>query len=216
MGTGPVTVLIVEDHAMVAAGLAAVLDDDPEIRVIGTEHDLAGACRRLRTAPADVVLLDFRLPDGRGGDAVDELLSAAPDAHVLTVTAVPEAHALAEVVAAGAMGFVRKDARPDELLRAVKAVGAGGAWFSREAMARIVRLRQGTSSRPALSGRETEVLQALANGVPVPRIADDLHLSQHTVRNHLRSAMTKLEVHTSLDAVVRAAREGLIDLGLDP
>lgn len=211
---GPWTVLIVEDHDMVAAGLAAVLDDDPQLHVVGRVGTVAEACRQVPQVRPDVVLLDFRLPDLRGGDAVRAVLAVAPDTVVLTVTASSESEALQEVVEAGVMGFVRKDASGDELATAVKAVADGGAYFSRTAMARILRSQQAAGERPSLSGREVEVLQELADGSSIPQIASRLHLSHHTVRNHLRSAMGKLGVHTALDAVVHAARARLVDLHL--
>ncbi|HEX5511678.1 MAG TPA: response regulator transcription factor [Actinomycetales bacterium] len=207
-------VLIVEDHSMVAAGLQALLEDDPEIAVIGRASTVAEGCALADRTRPHVVLLDFRMPDLSGADAVRAVLAALPDVAVLTVTASTEAEALEPVVRAGAMGFVRKDAEGDELALAVKTVAAGGAHFSRTAMSRLVQIQAGAEGKPVLSPREIEVLQSVADGSAIPKIATELHLSQHTVRNHLRSAMTKLGVHTTLDAVVRAARARLIDLRL--
>ena len=113
------------------------------------------------------------------------------------------------------MGFVRKDADAEELVSAIRSVAHGEAHFSRSAMAAIVRERRDGPSHQQLSGREVEVLQAMADGRSVAQIAAALHLSQHTVRNHIRSAMGKLGVHTSLEAVVRAVRAGLVDLGVE-
>ncbi len=200
--------LIVEDHS----SLRALLEDDPDISVIGHAATVAEGCSlAVRTRP-HVVLLDFRMPDLSGADAVRAVLGAVPDVAVLTVTASTEAEALEPVVRAGAMGFVRKDAEADELALAVKTVAAGGAHFSRTAMNRLVQIRSGAEGKSVLSPREIEVLQLVADGWPIPKIASELHLSQHTVRNHLRAAMTKLGVHTTLDAVVHAARARLIDL----
>jgi DNA-binding NarL/FixJ family response regulator len=206
------TVLIVEDHSMVAAGIQALLEDDPDISVIGRAATVAEACSLAGQTRPHVVLLDFRMPDLSGADAVRAILGALPDVAVLTVTASTEAEALEPVVRAGAMGFVRKDADADELTMAVKTVAAGGAHFSRTAMSRLVQIQSGAEGKPVLSPREIEVLQLVADGSPIAKIASELHLSQHTVRNHLRSAMTKLGVHTTLDAVVHAARARLVDL----
>lgn len=208
-----VKVLIVEDHRMVAAGLAAVLEDEPGISVVG-QADTAGRAASMAAAlNPDVVLMDFRLPDMRGADAITAVSRSCPTSRVLTVTASREDEALEQVVDAGAMGFVGKDAAAEELIAAVRSVARGEAHFSRAAMATIIRRRREGATRQALSDREVEVLQALADGASVTEIAGSLHLSQHTVRNHIRSAMGKLGVHTSLEAVLHAARSGLVDIG---
>ncbi|HET8615283.1 MAG TPA: response regulator transcription factor [Actinomycetales bacterium] len=208
------SVLIVEDHLMVAAGLKAMLEDEPDLEVVGQAATVAAAVVAVADLRPDVVMLDFRLPDGQGADAITAVLGAFPEAKILTVTAHSEAEALGPAVSAGVMGFVRKDSPGDELLTAVRTVAAGGAYFSRDAMAQIIRGQRPDTSGPAVSEREVEVLQRLADGLTIPVIARELDLSQHTVRNHLRSVMAKLGVHTSLDAVVHGARAGLIDLRL--
>lgn len=214
MSQQPFTVLIVEDHRMVAAGLAAMIEDEPDLTVVGTAARLAEAVTAVAEVAPDVVLLDYRLPDAQGPDAITAILAAAADVKVLTVTAHTEAEALGPAVSAGSMGFVRKDAPGDELLLAVRTVAAGGAFFSRDAMALLISSGRPDDERPVVSEREAQVLQSLADGLTIPAIAARLGLSQHTVRNHLRGAMAKLDVHTSLDAVVHAARAGLIDLRL--
>lgn len=208
-----ITLLIVEDHKMVAAGLAAVLEDEQGIHVVGSAESVARAVSMAAALQPDVVLMDFRLPDARGGAGIAAVLASSPGSRVVTVTASREDEALAQVVEAGAMGFVRKDAPAEELVSAVTSVARGEAHFSRAAMASIVQGHRGPPARQPLSGREVEVLQALADGNSVSQIAATLHLSQHTVRNHIRSAMAKLGVHTSLEAVVHAARTGLVDIG---
>lgn len=213
MAAGTVSVLVVEDHKMVAAGLVAVLEDEPDLRVVGHAATAERAAAMAAALRPDVVLMDFRLPDARGADAILAVLGACPTTRVVTVTAFREDEALSQVVDAGAMGFVRKDADTDELVSAVRSVARGEAHFSRAAMAAIVRERREGATHTHLSTREVEVLQALADGRSVAQIAGTLHLSQHTVRNHIRSAMGKLGVHTSLEAVVHAVRAGLVDLG---
>jgi DNA-binding NarL/FixJ family response regulator len=208
------TVLIVEDHLMVAAGLAAMLEDEPDLQVVGRAATVAEATDAARRLRPDVVMLDFRLPDGEGAEAIDAVLAANPDVKILTVTAHSEAEALGPAVSSGVMGFVRKDAPGDELLHAVRTVAGGGAYFSRDAMAQIIRGQRPKAEGPAVSEREVQVLQCLADGLAIPAIARELGLSQHTVRNHLRAVMAKLGVHTSLDAVVHGARAGLVDLRL--
>jgi DNA-binding NarL/FixJ family response regulator len=212
MTAGTVSVLIVEDHQMVAAGLAAILEDEPDITVVGRAATVAKAVSMASALRPDVVLMDYRLPDARGGEGISAVLQASPSSRVLTVTASREEEALSQVVSAGAMGFISKDAPGEVLVSAVSSVARGEAHFSRAAMASIVQGQRTSPEGSTLSAREVEVLQSLADGRSVVQIAADLHLSQHTVRNHIRSAMARLGVHTSLEAVVRAARAGLVDI----
>ena len=163
------TVLIVEDHLMVAAGLAAMLEDEPDLEVVGQAATVAAATDAVARLRPDVVMLDFRLPDGEGAPAIAAVLEANPDVKVLTVTAHSEAEALGPAVSAGVMGFVRKDAPGDELLQAVRTVAAGGAYFSREAMAQIIAGQRPQPAGPAVSEREVQVLQCLADGLADPR-----------------------------------------------
>jgi DNA-binding NarL/FixJ family response regulator len=207
-----VTILIVEDHKMVAAGLAAILEDEPGMTVVGHADTVAKAVAMASALKPQVVLMDFRLPDARGAEGITAVLEASPTSRVLTVTAAREDESLGQVVAAGAMGFVRKDSSGDELISAVMSIARGEAHFSRSAMAAIVQGQRSDGARPMLTQREVEVLQELDDGHSITEIAASLHLSQHTVRNHIRAAMAKLGVHTSLQAVVQAARAGLVDI----
>lgn len=213
MTGAPVTVLIAEDHQLVSDGLAALLEGAGDVTVVGQAGTAERAVSMAVALSPDVVLMDYRLPDSRGALGIQGVLRACPRTRVLVVTASREDEALAAVLEAGAMGCLHKDADAEDLLTAVRAVAGGEAYFTRAAMAAIVLARRQGAAHQSLSPREVEVLQALADGRSVARIAGDLHLSQHTVRNHIRSAMARLEVHTALEAVVHAVRAGLVDIG---
>lgn len=212
MTGAPVTVLIAEDHQLVSDGLAALLAGAGDVIVVGQAGTAERAVSMAVALSPDVVLMDYRLPDSRGALGIQGVLRACPRTRVLVVTASREDEALAAVLEAGAMGCLHKDADAEDLLTAVRAVAGGEAYFTRAAMAAIVLARRQGAAHQSLSPREVEVLQALADGRSVARIAGDLHLSQHTVRNHIRSAMARLEVHTALEAVVHAVRAGLVDI----
>jgi DNA-binding NarL/FixJ family response regulator len=214
----PTTILIVEDHAMVAAGLAELLrlhDDLEVVAVVGTVADALAAVALHHPA---VVLMDYRLPDGDGASATRELRELVPEAAVVMLSAASDAALLDQAVAAGCTGFVAKHASADELLRAVRAAAAGEPHFSAEVLVRLLQLQRDRVAHPGpeLSEREREVLQLTADGVPIVGIAEQLGLSVHTVRNHIRRALQRLGAHSKLDAVVVAARLGIITITPEP
>lgn len=202
---------LADDHEMVARGLAAALNAQRDVDVVG----IAGSVREcLRAAPdlrPDVVVLDLRLGDGDGVDAARELRGTLPDVNVVILTAYPEPGAMAKALEAGCCGFVAKSASLEELIAAVRAAANGSTTFPRAAVERAMR-HEVEAERRSLSARELDVLRRMAAGQTTSTIADELGLSLHTTRNHVRNLMFKLGAHSRLDAVVAAARAGLIDL----
>jgi len=214
-GSRPLTrVVLVDDHEMVAAGLAAVLGDEPDIDIVGVAASLAEALRLVELTRPDVVVMDYRLPDGDGAEGTRRLRDLVPELQVIILTAATEDQVLADALSAGSSGFVAKGGSVEHLALAVRAAANGDAVFPAEAMGRLARFGR---AEPAagwnLTAREREVLQALAEGQSTGAIARSLTLSEHTVRNHVRNVLQKLDAHTKLEAVVIAARAGLIDLG---
>lgn len=210
---GSVTVFIVDDHQMVAAGLAAVLMENPAIDVVGSSGSARDALPRVANLQPDVALVDLRLPDADGVELAGRLREVAPDTQIALVSASFTRSAVADALAAGVSSFVSKLASAEELVQAVQSAAARTAFVSSDVVPLLAARRLvGEGPVKELSRREREVLQRLANGLSVEQIASALHLSQHTVRNHIRRAMGCLRVHRRLDAVVAAARLGLIEL----
>ena len=210
---GSVTVFIVDDHQMVAAGLAAVLMENPAIDVVGSSGSARDALPRVANLQPDVALVDLRLPDADGVELAGRLREVAPDTQIALVSASFTRSAVADALAAGVSSFVSKLASAEELVQAVQSAAARTAFVSSDVVPLLAARRLvGEGPAKELSRREREVLQRLANGLSVEEIASALHLSQHTVRNHIRRAMGCLRVHRRLDAVVAAARLGLIEL----
>ena len=210
---GSVTVFIVDDHQMVAAGLAAVLMENPAIDVVGSSGSARDALPRVANLQPDVALVDLRLPDADGVELAGRLREVAPDTQIALVSASFTRSAVADALAAGVSSFVSKLASAEELVQAVQSAAARTAFVSSDVVPLLAARRLvGEGPAKELSRREREVLQRLANGLSVEQIASALHLSQHTVRNHIRRAMGCLRVHRRLDAVVAAARLGLIEL----
>jgi DNA-binding NarL/FixJ family response regulator len=208
---GRTRVFLVDDHEMVARGLAAVLEREDDLHVVGTA---ASADECLRSAPAsvpDVVVMDLRLGDADGLQTTRDLRAVLPETNVVILTAYADQWVMARALEAGCCGFLSKTARPEELIAAVRAAANGSTTFPRDAVERLVRHDE-AGERAGLSARELEVLRLMAAGHSTNDIAATLNLSVHTTRNHVRNLMSKLDVHSRLDAVVTAARAGLIVL----
>ena len=208
-------VLLVDDHPLFLDGVRAAFAGSDDIDIVGEAHDVASALSLVRELGPDVVLMDLNLPDGSGIDATRELLATTPAARVLVMTMASEDDAVVAAMRAGARGYVVKGAGRAELLQAVRAVAAGGAVFSPAVADRLGEFFAGVALEPArqafpqLSEREREVLELVARGYDNRRIARELFLSDKTVRNHVSSVLTKLDVPDRTEAVLRARRAGM-------
>lgn len=208
-----IDVLVVDNHHIVAQGLALVVNSEPTMRVVGTAGSIKEAVDVCTTLSPDVVLMDLGLPDGDASVAISRIRSVSPTSKIVMVTGAPDDNALAIAVDTGCAGYVHKTASTEELLSAVSTVAAGRAYFPTAALARLLfERRSAPHGAHAVSDREREVLQFLADGHTVGDIAASMGLSAHTVRNHIRRAMKHLGVHSRLDAVVAAARAGILSV----
>lgn len=205
-------VLIVDDHAMLASSLAAMVDGEPDMTVVGAVTTLSQAKAFVSHHQPDVVLLDHRLPDGMGAHAVAELRKISDSTRVVIMSAALEDSAVLAATEQGASGFLSKTAGIDELLSAIRLAAAGDIVLAPSLLARLLpRMGNVQAGSPgALSSRELEVLQLLAHGRSTRQISDELHLSVNTVRNHIQNILGKLDVHSKLEAVSKAIREELV------
>jgi DNA-binding NarL/FixJ family response regulator len=208
-----VRVLVVDDHAMFATSLAMALEKEADLTVLGTASTLAEARSWVATAPPDVLLIDHRLPDGYGVQALPELKRLAPQMRVVLMSAAVDDAALVAAIENGASGFLSKSATVEELVQAIRAAAAGEVLVSPALLARLLprlrrdRLGLGTELTP----REIEVLEVLSLGLSNSGIARELGISVNTVRNHVQNLLTKLGVHSKLEALAVAVREGIIN-----
>jgi DNA-binding NarL/FixJ family response regulator len=211
--TQTISVLIVEDHETVGLGLRALIESEPDIDVLEIVGTVAGAIETSRRRRPDVVLVDYRLPDGTGADAAEAITSGDHPPAVVMVTAATDRRTLAQALDAGCSGFVSKHADREDLVAAVRAAVADESYFTRDVLKHLAHLRRFDQVDVSeLGQREIEVLQLTADGLTPQQIAAALFISPHTVKNHLRHAMAKLDTHTKLDAVVKAIRLRLISI----
>lgn len=206
------TVLIVDDHAMFAEGMARLLADEPDLEVVGTLGGPEGVVDAVVSRRPDVVLLDQVLPGRPGVEVAVDVKARRPETMVVMLTGAADDRVLLAAIDAGCSGFLTKDRVAAEVATAVRAAAAGEVLIPPTLLARLLpqlhRSRHGLGSD--LTPREREVLELLATGAPNRAIADQLFLSVNTVRNHVQQVLSKLQAHSKLEAVATAVREGII------
>jgi DNA-binding NarL/FixJ family response regulator len=212
-----INVAIVEDHTMVAAALASTLEAEEGIRVVATSVGGESLPQELGEveSPIDVVLLDQRLRDGADAiELVPTIRSLAPGARIIVLSAWSDDRSIARAIDAGCDGYLLKEQQVEELVAGVRTAAAGEAVFAPAIVKRVLgRLTpRSAATAPALSARELEVLQLLADGLSTGEIAATLYLSVNTVRNHAQNIMHKLGAHSRLEAVAQGVRSGLISV----
>ncbi len=210
-----IRVVIVDDHDVVALGLKALLEDESDIVVVAVERTAQDAIAAATKHSPDVILMDYRLPDGNGVEATTIIGQLEKPPRVVMITAVADRRVLGQALDAGCTGFVSKNADRADLVGAIRAAAENDSYFTHDMLKHLVHLRRFDQvDGAALSDRECEVLQLTAHGKTPAQIAAELYLSGHTVKNHLRNAMAKLDAHTKLDAVIKAARARIISIDL--
>jgi len=216
-GAGSIAVLVVDDHAMVAEAIVSTLGEQPDIHVVGWAHTVGEALAAAADTCPDVVVMDYRLPDGDGIDATRRLKADCPATEVVLLTGFADDATFSRALDAGCVGMVAKEHSVDELVAAVRAAGLGQQSIGRAVAVKAPELpRERAGFAFDLTLREREVLQLLADGVSTDAIARRLVLSLHTVRNHIRNVLTKMGAHSRLEAVALAMQHGIVTLRRPP
>jgi DNA-binding NarL/FixJ family response regulator len=206
----PTRVVLVEDHDMVAEAMTLAMQRADDIEIVARARSIATALAEVRRCAPDVVLLDRRLPDGDGIDAIGRL-TAAGAGRVLVLTGEATASVAARVAEAGGAGLVLKSSGLDELEDAVRRVADGEAVFGAEFLAGVLNRLTGRTPSATLTARERQTLGHLADGASTAEIADRLGVAHNTVRNHVQRVLEKLGARSKLEAVAIARREGMLD-----
>ena len=204
--------LIVEDHQVVAEGLAALINDQKDMTVVGTAGSVAESIVRAREFEPDIVLVDFRLTDGTGADAGAGIRRVRPDTKLIFLTREDSDVARFAALEAGASAFIHKSRAAQEVVDAIRTVAAGGTLFTPRSIASLLNKRREIESQlERLTAREKEVLRLMAEGTSSREIASKLGISYTTVRTHIRSLGGKLGVHSKLEAIVKARELALVE-----
>jgi DNA-binding NarL/FixJ family response regulator len=216
-----IRVLICDDQHVVCEGLRAILKTAPGIEVVGLASDGAEAVERASALRPDVVLMDLKMPVRNGIQATRELRARVPEARVLVLTTYDADEWVFDAIRAGAAGYLLKDATREALVAAIEGTAAGKTHVDPSVARKLfTHVAQGgvapvSSLVQGLSDREREVLRLLGRGLSNGDIAEQLHLSEGTVRNYVSAILGKLDVQDRTQAAVLALRSGLMDEGDD-
>lgn len=207
-----IRLVVVDDHALFRAGLISLLGEMPEFQIVGEANNGASALDVIRRVQPDVVLLDVNMPVMGGVETVRALKKeSAPKILMLTISKSEED--LFGAIAAGADGYLLKNAEPEELCKSILLVSQGLSVLSPQITRQVMRavsLEPGASPDNGLSSREMEVLECLAQGYTTTKIAEELFISENTVKTHVRHILEKLEAANRAEAVSKATQMGLI------
>jgi two-component system, NarL family, response regulator DevR len=202
----------VEDHRVVAEGLAALINDEADMTVVGSVGSVAECLPAAAELNPDVVLVDFRLPDGTGPDAAAAIRGIRPAAKMIFLTREDTDAARFAAVQSGASAFLHKSRAAAEVVSAIREVARGKMLITPRTIAALITKRRSIEGQlDRLTPREKEVLRLMAEGLPSRSIASELGISYTTVRTHIRSLGQKLAVHSKLEAIVKARELGLIN-----
>jgi two-component system response regulator DevR len=205
-------VLIVEDHQVVAEGLAALINDQKDMTVIGQAGSVAESVVRTAELKPDLVLVDFRLTDGTGADAAAAIRQLRPETKLIFLTREDSDAARFAALEAGASAFIHKSRAAQEVVDAIRTVAEGGSLFTPRTIAQLLSSRREAETQlERLTAREKEVLRLMAEGISSRDIASKLGISYTTVRTHIRSLGSKLGVHSKLEAIIKARELALVE-----
>jgi DNA-binding NarL/FixJ family response regulator len=218
MNMEPIRIILAEDHRLMRQGTRRILEQYPDLKVVGEAEDGEQAVELIKSLQPDVAVLDIRLPKLNGIEVARRMKGLSPHTRALMVTAYPDDDYILASMEAGASGYLLKTAQEKELIESIRIINSGESFLQPAIAARVARLwaNHGTGARKTageqLSPRELEVLELAARGLRNKAIADELAISVRTVEGHLNSIFDKLGVSSRTEAVLYALSHRLIAL----
>jgi two-component system, NarL family, response regulator LiaR len=214
--SNPIRILITDDHVVVRRGTQALLATEPEIEVVGEAKNGEEAVAKALQLQPDVILMDLEMPIMDGIEAIRRITASRPEARVLVLTSFATDDKVFPAIKAGALGYLLKDSSPDELIRAIRQVHRGESslhpTIARKLLQEMSRPSQKPPTEDPLTDREVEVLKLVAQGRSNQEIADELVISEATVRTHVSNILGKLHLASRTQAALYALKEGLASL----
>ncbi len=203
-------ILLVDDHSVVRQGLRLFLEMEDEFEIVGEADNGLQALEKIEELGPDVVLMDLMMPEMDGIEAIEKGKVRFPDVEFIALTSVLEDRSLVKAVKSGAIGFLLKNTEADELCRNIKAAARGVVQLSPEAARRLMTALQAEDPLSDLTEREHEVLIALSKGLSNQDIAEQLSVTEKTVKTHVSNVLSKLNVKSRTQAAVYAWQTGLV------
>lgn len=212
----PMKVLIADDHPVVREGLSAMLSRQPDIEVVGEAENGRECVEKTRKLRPDIVLMDLRMPEMDGVEAMLQIAATNPEVRFIVLTTYDNDEYIFKGIEAGARAYLLKDSPREELFKAIRAVHRGESLIqpavAGKVLDRFAELSRQVQAPEALSDREVEVVKLMAEGAANKEIAVSLHISESTVKTHIQTIFQKLGVSERTGAVTRAIRKGIIRL----
>jgi len=211
-----IRILIVDDHPVVREGIGSMLKKEPDFKMVGEASNGLEAIEKARELLPDVVLMDLRMPEMDGVEAISRIKAEKPEVKFIILTTYSDDEYIFKGIAAGARAYLLKDAPRDELFKAIRMVSRGESLIQPVIASRVLdklaELSRKTPAGEILSEREIEVLRLMSGGESNKDIADQLSITQSTVKTHITSIFQKLNVTTRTEAVTNALKKGIIQL----
>jgi DNA-binding NarL/FixJ family response regulator len=208
MKKNKIRILVADDHYVVRMGVTAIINNEPDLEVVAEAANGVQAVDQFKRHAPDLVLLDSRMPQKNGVEAAREIRELNHAARILMLTAFDGDEDIHKALAAGAQGYILKNATGAQLVPALRAVAAGREWIPAEVAVRLAKRKEFEPLTP----RELEVLHELAKGLANKQIADVMSITQHTTKGYLKNILAKLHVADRTEAVTLAIQRGLIHL----
>jgi NarL family two-component system response regulator LiaR len=216
MNDEKIRILIVDDHAVVRKGIRALLATEGDLEILAEGEDGTQAVALYEEHRPDLLLLDLLMPNKSGIEAIKEIISTDPNAKILVLTSFAADEQVFPAIKAGALGYLLKDTKPDELISAIHLVHQGESSLSptvaRKVLEEVFHPGEKPLTEAPLTRREVDVLQVLARGKSNRDIADELSISETTVRTHVSNILGKLHLASRTEAALYALKEGMADL----